>query len=190
MKPIIVGKKPKPSSHRQRSHANLPGCIIIEESMKRSTKSNGQRPTIAGPEAIEILLVEDTESDAERTMTALRDGKVRNRIVWVQDGEQALDLLHRNGTFAKASRPDLILLDWYLPKVNGWDVLAHIKEDPDLRRIPVVIMTTVSDREEIRAAYDRHANCYVNKPVDLDAFIGVVRSIEDFWLTIVKLPAA
>jgi len=142
------------------------------------------------PDAIEILLVEDTESDANRTMDALRDGKVRNRVVWVKDGEQALDLLHRAGPFAKARRPDLILLDWYLPKINGWDVLAHIKEDPELRRIPVVIMTTSDQERDVLKAYNLHANCFVNKPVDVREFIAVVRSIEDFWLTIVRLPAA
>jgi len=142
------------------------------------------------PEAIEILLVEDTEADARRTMDALRDGKVRNQVVWVQDGEQALDLLHREGAFAQARRPDLILLDWYLPKINGWDVLAHIKEHPDLKRIPVVIMTTSDQERDVLKAYNLHANCFVNKPVDVREFITVVRSIEDFWLTIVKLPAA
>jgi len=142
------------------------------------------------PEAIEILLVEDTESDADRTMSALRDGRVRNRVVWVQDGEQALDLLHQAGSFVKARRPDLILLDWYLPKINGWDVLAHIKEDADLKRIPVVIMTTSDQERDVVKAYNLHANCFVNKPVDVREFINVVRSIEDFWLTVVKLPAA
>lgn len=146
-------------------------------------------PTIVG-DVIEILLVEDTEADAQRTIEALRDGRVRNRVVWVQDGEQALDLLHREGSFAKASRPDLILLDWYLPKINGWDVLAHVKEDPDLKRIPVVIMTTSDQERDVLKAYNLHANCFVNKPVDVREFITVVRSIEDFWLTIVKLPAA
>jgi CheY-like chemotaxis protein len=142
------------------------------------------------PEAIEILLIEDTESDARRTMEALRDGKVRNRVVWVQDGEQALDLLHKVGTFANARRPDLVLLDWYLPKINGWDVLGHIKEDPDLKRIPVVIMTTSEQERDVHMAYNRHANCFVNKPVDVREFITVVRSIESFWLSVVKLPAA
>jgi CheY-like chemotaxis protein len=139
---------------------------------------------------IEILLVEDNPADARRTIEALRDGKVRNRVVWVRDGEQALDLLHREGPFAKARRPDLILLDWYLPRINGWDVLAHIKAHADLKRIPVVIMTTSDQERDISKAYNLHANCFVNKPVDVREFITVVRSIEDFWLTIVKLPAA
>ena len=141
-------------------------------------------------QAIEILLVEDTETDAERTMAALQDGKVRNRLVWVQDGEQALDLLHQEGTFAHARRPDLVLLDWYLPKINGWDVLDHIKNDPSLKSIPVIIMTSSQQEQDVLKAYNLHANCFVNKPVDVNEFINVVRSIEDFWLTIVKLPAA
>jgi CheY-like chemotaxis protein len=141
-------------------------------------------------QAIEILLVEDTETDAERTMAALRDGKVHNRLVWVQDGEQALDLLHQEGTFANARRPDLILLDWYLPKINGWDVLDHIKNDPGLKCIPVIIMTSSQQEQDVLKAYNLHANCFVNKPVDVTEFINVVRSIEAFWLTVVKLPAA
>jgi len=143
----------------------------------------------AEPEPIEVLLVEDTETDAHRTIDALRDGKVRNRVIWVQDGEEALDLLHRNGSYAKARRPDLILLDWYLPKIKGWDVLAHIKADPDLKRIPVVIMTSSDEERNVMKAYNLHANCFVHKPVDASEFIAVVRSIEDFWLTVVKLPA-
>ena len=158
--------------------------------MKKLIKSRKTEPKRAEFEPIEILLVEDTDSDARRTMDALRDGRVRNRVVWVQDGEQALDMLHQSGTFAKARRPDLILLDWYLPKINGWDVLAHIKEDPELRRIPVVIMTTSDQERDVMKAYNLHANCFVNKPVDVREFITVVRSIEDFWLTVVKLPAA
>jgi CheY-like chemotaxis protein len=139
---------------------------------------------------IEILLVEDSPDDACLTIEALKDGKVRNQVHHVEDGEEAMHFLRRTSRYAQAPRPDLVLLDLCLPRKNGREVLEEIKEDPDLRRIPVVIMTTVEDRDEVRAAYDRHANCYVNKPVDLDEFIGVVRSIEDFWLTIVKLPAA
>ncbi len=139
---------------------------------------------------IEILLVEDSPDDACLTIEALKDGKVRNQVNHVEDGEEAMCFLRRTGPHAQAPRPDLVLLDLCLPKKSGREVLEEIKQDPELRRIPVVIMTTVNDREEIRQAYDRHANCYVNKPVDLDEFIGVVRSIEDFWLTIVKLPAA
>jgi len=156
----------------------------------KKPKTRKSEPKTSDLEPIEILLVEDTESDANRTMSALRDGKVRNRVVWVQGGEQALDLLHQAGPFARARRPDLILLDWYLPKIGGWDVLAHIKADPDLKCIPVIIMTTSDQERDVRKAYNLHANCFVNKPVDVREFIAVVRSIEDFWLTVVKLPAA
>jgi CheY-like chemotaxis protein len=155
---------------------------------KNGLKTNGRKTSSC--EAIEILLVEDTESDAERTLAALRDGKVRNRVIWVQDGEQALDYLHQEGTFAHARRPDLILLDWYLPKINGSEVLAHIKQDPELKRIPVVIMTSSKQEQDVLKAYNLHANCFVIKPVDVDEFLGAVRSIEQFWLTVVKLPAA
>ena len=144
---------------------------------------------VAHGKPIEILLVEDSPDDACLTIEALKDGKVRNRVNHVEDGEEAMRFLQRVGKHAQAPRPDLILLDLCLPKKSGREVLEEIKQDSELRPIPVVIMTTVDDREEIRAAYHRHANCYVTKPVDLDQFIGVVRSIEDFWLTIVKLPA-
>lgn len=157
--------------------------------MKKTVKQKNVRQPLDA-DAIEILLVEDTESDAQRTMAALHEGRVRNRVVWAQDGEQALDLLHRTGPFARAPRPDLILLDWYLPKVNGWEVLAHVKEDPELKRIPVVIMTSSQQEQDVVKAYNLYANCFVNKPVDVREFINVVRSIEDFWLTVVKLPAA
>ena len=157
--------------------------------MKTNAKLSNNARAIADPDAIEILLVEDTESDARRTMDALRDGKVRNRVVWVQDGEQG-SISCTGPAPSRARRPDLILLDWYLPKINGWDVLAHIKEDSDLKRIPVVIMTTSDQERDVLKAYNLHANCFVNKPVDVREFITVVRSIEDFWLTIVKLPAA
>jgi CheY-like chemotaxis protein len=157
---------------------------------RTNARQKPQRKARFDPEAIEILLVEDTESDAERTMAALHEGKVRNRVIWVQDGEQALDYLHRSGTFARARRPDLILLDWYLPKINGSEVLAHVKQHADLKRIPVVIMTSSQQEQDVLKAYNLHANCFVNKPVDVREFINVVRSIEDFWLTVVKLPAA
>ena len=101
-------------------------------------------------------------------------------MVRVEDGEQALDLLHQVGPFAKARRPNLILLDWYLPKVNGWDVLAHIKEDPNLKRIPVVIMTSSDQERDVVKAYNLHANCFVNKPVDVREFIAVVRRSKIF----------
>jgi CheY-like chemotaxis protein len=146
--------------------------------------------TASGGEPIEILLVEDSEYDARRTMNTLKTGKVRNRVRWVEDGVEAMEFLRRQGAHADAPRPDLILLDWYMPRMHGDEVLDEIKKDPDLKRIPVVVMTTSGEEEDVRKAYDLHANCYVTKPVNADEFIDKVRSIEDFWLTIVKLPAA
>jgi two-component system, chemotaxis family, response regulator Rcp1 len=141
-------------------------------------------------EGIEILLVEDDPGDAERTMAALRAGKIRNRVAWVQDGEQALQYLFRTGAFPGAGRPDLILLDWWLPKISGSEVLDRIKKHPELRRIPVVILTASTQDEDVLRAYNSHANCFITKPVGVDAFLRVVNSIEAFWLTVVKLPAA
>jgi CheY-like chemotaxis protein len=139
---------------------------------------------------IEILLVEDDPIDAEVTMRALRDGRVRNRIHHVEEGEAALAFLRRHGDHASAPRPDLILLDLNMPRMNGHEVLAVIKQHPVWKRIPVVIMTASDKEKDILAAYDQHANCYVTKPMDAQKFLEAVRSIEDFWLSIVRLPAA
>jgi chemotaxis family two-component system response regulator Rcp1 len=147
-------------------------------------------PLFNGGRPIEILLVEDNAEDAQVTLDALRDGRVRNRIHWVEDGEDALAFLRRHDRHSGAPRPDLILLDLRLPRMSGQEVLIEIKENPAWRRIPVVIMTSSDDEKDILAAYDKHANCYVTKPVDLDKFMEAVRSIEDFWLTVVRLPAA
>ena len=147
-------------------------------------------PNASRGEPIEVLLVEDSPDDADLTMDALRNGRVRNRITHVEDGVQAMAFLRREGKYADAPRPDLILLDLNLPRKSGREVLAEVKQDPDLRRIPVVIMTSSDDEKDILAAYNLYVNCYVTKPVDLDQFIGVVKSIEQFWFTIVKLPAA
>jgi len=141
-------------------------------------------------EPIEILLVEDSPDDADLTIDALRDGRVRNRIAHVEDGVEAMAFLRRQGKYADAPRPDLILLDLNLPRKSGREVLAEIKQDPDLRRIPVVVMTTSDDEKDILLAYNLYVNCYITKPVDLGQFLGVVKSIEHFWFTIVKLPAA
>src|SRR5579871_1289269 len=146
--------------------------------------------TSSGDALIEILLVEDSPDDAALTVDALRDGRVRNRVTVIEDGEEAMAYLHRRGRYAQASRPDLVLLDLNLPRKSGREVLAEIKQDPGLRRIPVVIMTSSDDEKDILAAYNLHVNCYVTKPVDLDQFIDVVKSIEHFWFSIVKLPAA
>jgi CheY-like chemotaxis protein len=139
---------------------------------------------------IEILLVEDEPLDAKRTTDALRNGHLRNRITHVEDGVEAMAYLRREGEYANAPRPDLILLDLHMPRMNGREVLAEVKEDPDLRRIPVVMMTASEQEKDILAAYNLHVNSYVVKPVDVDQFIGAVRSIEHFWFTVVKLPAA
>jgi len=138
---------------------------------------------------IEILLVEDNPGDVRLAVEALKDAKVSNNLNTVTDGEAALEFLRRQGKYAKAPRPDLVLLDLNLPRKSGREVLCDIKEDVKLRTIPVVILTTSQAEEDILKAYNCNANCYITKPVDLEQFIKVVRSIEDFWLTIVKLPA-
>ena len=137
---------------------------------------------------VEILLVEDNPGDVRLTVEALREGKVRNNLNVASDGVEALAYLRREGKHAKAARPDLILLDLNLPRKDGRQVLAEIKADDALKTIPVVILTTSKADEDILRSYNLHANCYVTKPVDLDQFITVVKSIEDFWLTIVALP--
>jgi chemotaxis family two-component system response regulator Rcp1 len=137
---------------------------------------------------IEILLIEDNPGDVRLTQEALKEGKVRNNLSVAMDGVEAMAVLRREGSYKKAPRPDVILLDLNLPKKDGREVLAEIKEDPDLRRIPVVILTTSQAEKDILKTYDLHANCYITKPVELDEFIEVVKTIDDFWLTIVKLP--
>jgi two-component system, chemotaxis family, response regulator Rcp1 len=139
-------------------------------------------------EVIDILLVEDNEGDARLAREAMRDSKIRNTLHHVIDGEEAMAFLRKEDKYAAAPRPDLILLDLNLPKKDGRQVLAEIKVDEDLKRIPVVILTVSSAEEDILKAYNLHANCYITKPIDLTQFLKVVRSIEDFWLTIVKLP--
>jgi chemotaxis family two-component system response regulator Rcp1 len=140
------------------------------------------------PQPINILLVEDNPGDVRLTQEALKDAKVRNELSVVSDGVEALKFLRREEPYGDATRPDVILLDLNLPKMDGREVLAEIKSDERLRRIPVVILTTSKAEQDILRTYNLHANCYITKPVDLDQFITVVRSIEDFWLTIVKLP--
>ncbi len=138
---------------------------------------------------IEILLVEDSPGDVRLIKEALKEGNVRTHLSVTEDGEEALNYLRRKGRYAEAIRPDLILLDLHLPKKDGREVLAEIKADPDLKRIPVVILTTSESEQDILKSYDLHANCYVTKPVHLDKFIAVVKAIENFWLTMVKLPS-
>jgi two-component system, chemotaxis family, response regulator Rcp1 len=140
-------------------------------------------------EAIEILLVEDSPGDIRLTQEVLREGRVLNHLNVVHDGVEAMLFLNRQRNYANAPRPDLILLDLNLPRQDGREVLAAIKLDQQLRRIPVVVLTTSQAEEDILRAYDLHANCYITKPIDLDQFIRVIQSIEDFWLTTVKLPS-
>ena len=139
---------------------------------------------------VEILLVEDNPGDVELTREALLDTKMHMRLSVVPDGVEALAFLRRERDYADAPRPDLILLDLNLPKKDGRGVLAEVKEDPALRQIPVVVLTSSQAEQDIVRAYELHANCYVTKPVDLDQFVKIVRSIEQFWFTIVKLPRA
>jgi len=137
---------------------------------------------------VDILLVEDNAGDVRLTREVLRDSKVRNNLIVASNGEEALACLRKQGKFKDTIRPDLILLDLNLPKKDGREVLAEIKDDADLKRIPVVILTTSKAEEDILRTYNLHANCYVTKPVDLEQFVKVVKSLEDFWLAIVKLP--
>jgi CheY-like chemotaxis protein len=139
--------------------------------------------------SIQVLLVEDNPGDVRLTKEALKEGKLLNQLTVVGDGVEALSFLRKEGKYANALQPELILLDLNLPKKDGREVLAEIKADPGLRRIPVVVLTTSSAEEDILKIYDLHANCYITKPVDLEQFMGVVKSIEDFWVSVVKLPS-
>lgn len=137
---------------------------------------------------IEVLLVEDDPGDELMTREAFEDNKIRNTLHVVRDGQEALDFLYRRGVYADAPRPDLILLDLNLPKYDGRQVLERIKQDPELSLIPVVVLTTSSAEEDILRSYKLHANAYVTKPVDLDQFIAAVRQIDEFFVTVVRLP--
>ena len=137
---------------------------------------------------IEILLVEDSPSDAEFTVEALKEAKVRNHLNLVEDGVQAMEFLRRQGKHAQAPRPDLIMLDLNLPRKDGREVLAELKADDHLKMIPVVVLTTSRAEQDVLRAYQLHANCYITKPVDFQQFLNVVRSIESFWLFVVTLP--
>ena len=144
--------------------------------------------TTQATRSIEVLLVEDNPGDVRLTMEAMRESKVIVNLSVAPDGEEALAFLRRLGPHLGAPRPDLILLDLNLPRKDGREVLAEIKADADLRRIPVVVLTTSSAEADIVKSYNLHANCYITKPVDFKQFMTVVRSIEDFWLTVVRLP--
>jgi chemotaxis family two-component system response regulator Rcp1 len=145
-----------------------------------------ENPTVGRP--IEILLVEDNPADVRLTEESLKEGKVCNILHVVEDGEEAISFLQKKGKYADKPLPDLVLLDLNLPKKNGHEVLAEIKGDEKLKQIPIVVLTSSKAEEDIHKCYLLHANCYINKPDDLDQFIHVIKSIEDFWFTIVKLP--
>jgi len=143
-------------------------------------------PTTGEP--IDILMVEDNLADVELTIEAFRDASVLNRIHVAEDGEQAMAFLRRQEPYQDAPRPDMILLDLNLPRKDGREVLVEIKNDPEFARIPVIILTTSSDERDILQAYDQHVNAYLTKPVGLDEFVRIVQTLEDFWLTVVRLP--
>ena len=148
-------------------------------------------PTIVNPDLgrpIEILLVEDSPSDTDLTVEALAAAKVCNRLSIVEDGVQAMQFLRREGQYAQAARPDLILLDLNLPRKDGREVLAEVRADEKLTSIPVVVLTTSQAEQDVLRAYALHANCYIAKPVDFKQFLKVVEAIEGFWLSVVKLP--
>lgn len=137
---------------------------------------------------VEILLVEDSPADIRLTQEALKGSKIRNHLHIVTDGEEAMDFLQGRGNYAGMPRPDIILLDLNLPRKNGHEVLKEIKEDSEMRRIPVVILTTSDDEHDVLKSYDLYANCYITKPLSLERFGYIVQHIEDFWLSIVRLP--
>ena len=137
---------------------------------------------------IDILLVEDNPGDVRLAQEALKESKVRNKLFVVEDGVEAMAFLRRQGRYADAPRPDLILLDLNLPRKSGREVLSEIKTDDNLKRIPVVVMTVSRAEEDVLKCYNHHANCYITKPLDFNQFMEVTKTIEEFWLTIVKLP--
>ena len=138
---------------------------------------------------IEVLLVDDSAADVRLTQEAFKEWHVSNHLNIVMDGVAALDFLHQQGSYRNAPRPDMVLLDLNLPGKNGPEVLEEIKSDPSLRRIPVMILSTSSADADLLRAYDLHANCYITKPVDLDEFLSMVRSIEQFWFNVASLPS-
>lgn len=137
---------------------------------------------------INILLVEDSDADVRLTQEVLTESKVHNNLLIANNGQEAMACLRKQGRYGTTARPDLILLDLNMPVMDGREVLAEIKQDLNLKRIPVVILTTSKAEEDVLKSYNLHANCYITKPVDLEQFITVVKYIEDFWLAIVKLP--
>jgi CheY-like chemotaxis protein len=139
-------------------------------------------------EPIEILLVEDNPAEIRLTVEGLKEGRIANRLHSVTDGDMALDFLYRRGAYKSAPRPDLILLDLNLPGIDGRTVLRQIKEDPELKVTPIVIITSSEAESDIIKSYEAHANCFISKPIDFAGFAQVIRSIENFWFTVVRLP--
>jgi CheY-like chemotaxis protein len=137
---------------------------------------------------VQVLLVEDSPSDAAMTIEAMHEGRIVNQVHVATDGEMAMAFLRRQGPFAEAPRPDLILLDLNLPRMDGREVLREVKDDPILKTIPVIVLTTSAAEEDIIKSYELHANAYITKPVAFEAFLAAVRGIEDFWLALVHLP--
>ena len=153
---------------------------------------NGMQETsvnMADGTPVEILLVEDNPGDVRLTLEIFKEGKLANKIITVEDGVEAMAYLRREGKYANALRPGLILLDLNLPRMDGRSVLEEIKCDKSLKVIPIIILTTSAAEEDVLRSYNLHANCYITKPVDLIQFTNVVRTIESFWLTVVKLPS-
>lgn len=140
-------------------------------------------------ESIHILLVEDNEGDILLTSEALEEGRILNKLSVVRDGKEAINFLEKNGNFAETTTPDLILLDVNLPKKNGHEVLKYIKQHKDLKRIPVIMLTTSSSQADIDISYQNYANCYITKPIEVDDFMKAVNQIEEFWVNLVKLPS-
>jgi len=149
---------------------------------------SSENSTYVSARPIEILLVEDSEGDARLVQEGMRDAKMSNRLHIVEDGVEAMEFLRREGRFGTAPRPDLVLLDLNLPRMDGRQVLAEMKSDSGLRSIPVVVLTTSDAEQDVLRAYELNANCYVTKPVDFDKFMYVVRQLEEFWVKVVKLP--
>jgi CheY-like chemotaxis protein len=139
---------------------------------------------------VHILLVEDNEGDILLTTEALADGKIMNKISVVRDGKAAIDFVSKSGAYVHAESPDLILLDINLPKKNGFEVLQFVKSSPELRQIPVIMLTTSSSMRDVEQSYQKYANCYITKPIEVTEFMEAIAKVENFWLSIVKLPAS
>jgi CheY-like chemotaxis protein len=161
---------------------------FISEKLKKCIEKHNTIMPNENYKPINILIVEDNAGDARLIVEVLKEGKILNSLHLVKDGVQAMDFLHNSGEYAASPRPDLIILDLNLPLKDGREVLAEIKGDADLKKIPVIVMTTSQAEEDISKSYNLHANCYITKPIDLDRFIRVIKSIEEFWFTIVRLP--